>query len=39
MLINFASMRITKFPLEDAGKVLDLMHTGELSNRGVLVVG
>lgn len=30
--------RITKFPLEDAGKVLDLMNTGKLRGRGVLVL-
>ena len=30
--------RITKYPLEDAGKVLDLMHTGKLRGRGVLVI-
>jgi hypothetical protein len=32
------AQRITKFPLEDAAKVLDLMHTGKLRNRGVLVI-
>jgi alcohol dehydrogenase len=30
--------RVTKFPLEDAGKVLDMMHSGKLRNRGVLVI-
>jgi propanol-preferring alcohol dehydrogenase len=30
--------RITKFALEDAGKVLDLMHSGKLRGRGVLVI-
>jgi alcohol dehydrogenase len=30
--------RVTKFPLEDAGKVLDMMHGGKLRNRGVLVI-
>jgi propanol-preferring alcohol dehydrogenase len=34
---NHVVPRITEFPLEDAGKVLDLMHTGKLRNRGVLV--
>ncbi|HZD30437.1 MAG TPA: zinc-binding dehydrogenase, partial [Candidatus Angelobacter sp.] len=29
--------RITKFPLEDAGKALDLMHSGKLRGRAVLV--
>src|SRR5271165_876096 len=35
---NHVVPRITKFPLEDAGKVLDLMHSGKLRNRGVLVM-
>lgn len=29
--------RITKYPLEDAGKALDLMHSGKLRGRAVLV--
>ena len=29
---------ITKFPLEDAGKALELMHTGKLRGRAVLVL-
>jgi len=28
--------RITKYPLQDAGKALDLMHTGKLRDRAVL---
>jgi alcohol dehydrogenase len=35
---NHVLPRITEFSLEDAGKVLDLMHTGKLRNRGVLVL-
>ena len=30
--------RITKFPLEDAGKALDLMNTGKLRDRAVLMI-
>ncbi len=30
--------RITKFPLEDAGKVLDLMNSGKLRGRAVLMI-
>ena len=30
--------RITKYPLQDAGKALDLMHTGKLRGRAVLVM-
>jgi propanol-preferring alcohol dehydrogenase len=29
---------ITKFPLEDAGKALDLMHAGKIRGRAVLVL-
>jgi len=29
---------ITKFPLEDAGKVLQMLHEGKISNRAVLVL-
>ena len=29
---------ITKFPLEDAGKALELMHAGKLSGRAVLIL-
>jgi propanol-preferring alcohol dehydrogenase len=35
---NHVLPRITEFPLEDAGKALDLMHTGKLRNRGVLIL-
>lgn len=35
---NHVLPRVNKFPLEDAGKVLDLMHTGKLRNRGVLMI-
>ncbi len=34
---NKVAPRITKFPLEDAAKALDLMHTGKLRDRAVLV--
>ena len=34
---NHVLPRITKYPLEDAGKALDLMHTGKLRGRAVLV--
>jgi D-arabinose 1-dehydrogenase-like Zn-dependent alcohol dehydrogenase len=37
-LRNRVLPRITKAPLEDAGKMLDLMHTGKLRGRAVLVL-
>jgi alcohol dehydrogenase len=35
---NHVVPRITKYPLEDAGKALDLMHSGKLRGRAVLVL-
>jgi D-arabinose 1-dehydrogenase-like Zn-dependent alcohol dehydrogenase len=37
-LHNKVLPRITKFPLEDAGKALELMRTGKLRDRAVLMI-
>src|ERR1039458_3421006 len=37
-LHNHVLPHITKFPLEDAGKALELMHKGKLSGRAVLLL-